>query len=100
MQCKDIPDLPILEFLATHGLPGMAWCNWCFGDENDVHQAMPSGIPDKLVLAKMRVLMTRGLVSGCPCGCRGDFALTKEGERFLLTANPNFTITHQPAYYE
>lgn len=79
MKCKDIPDLPVLQFLATHGQPGSGWCNWCFGDENDVHHAMPDGTPDKLVLAKMRMLMRKGLVSGCDCGCRGDFILTDKG---------------------
>lgn len=31
------------------------------------------GMPDKVVLAKARKLVRRGLVDGCACGCRGDF---------------------------
>ena len=76
MQCKDIPDRPILEFLAKH--PDL-WHNWCPGDDKDVRQAMPEGVPDKLVLAKMRKLIGRGVVGGCSCGCRGDFVITKKG---------------------
>lgn len=83
MQCKDIPDLPILAFLASHA-PG-TWHNWYFGDHLDVRNAMPE-CPDKLVLAKMRRLMERGLVDGCGCGCRGDFTITEEGIAYLLAA--------------
>lgn len=94
MQCKDIPDLPILEFLdgdlgsidlgnyiAKHNS-----ANW-FGDkfENSVTHAMPKGIASKLVLAKMRVLIKRGFVDGCDCGCRGDFRLTEKGRCYLMS---------------
>lgn len=79
-QCKDIPDKPIIQFLLKHK---GKWCNWYFGDERDVSQAMPLGIPEKLVLAKMRMLMRRGLVKGCSCGCRGDFEITEKGEEWL-----------------
>lgn len=81
MQCKDIPDRPILEFLLQHlGY----WCNWHVGNEYSVRQAMPAGIPEKLVLAKMRRLLARGLVQGCLCGCRGDFEITMKGRAFLM----------------
>lgn len=76
-QCKDIPDRPILEFLS--GLNGK-WANWYFGDERDVGRAMPAGIPEKLKLAKMRQMIHRGVVGGCPCGCRGDFVITEKGK--------------------
>lgn len=80
MQCKDIPDEPILRFLAQR--PGV-WHNWYFGDEKDVTQVMPVGTPEKLVLGKMRMLMRRDLVDGCACGCRGDFEITQKGLDFL-----------------
>lgn len=80
MQCKHIPDAPVLRFLDS--LNG-EWGNWYFGNERDVHAAMPSGTPEKLVLGKMRVLMARGLVDGCGCGCRGDFILTDKGRQAL-----------------
>lgn len=79
MQCKDIPDRPILEFLLAH--KGQ-WCTW-FGGERSVTRAMPATIPPKLGLAKMKTLIRRGLVCGCPCGCRGDFEITEKGEAWL-----------------
>jgi hypothetical protein len=80
MQCKDIPDKPIMEFLLKHK---GKWCNWYFEDERDVHSAMPKDTPEKLVLGKMRQLMKRGIVTGCCCGCRGDFEITPKGEEWL-----------------
>lgn len=81
MQCKDIPDLPILEFLNQNP---EKWHNW-FGDEypNSVTHAMPNGIPDKLIIAKMEMLIRRGLADGCTCGCRGDFVITSKGIEYL-----------------
>ena len=83
MQCKDIPDAPILAFLAQR--PGV-WHNWYFGDDRDVHLAMPADVPDKLVVAKMNRLMQRGLVDGCSCGCRGDYVITDKGLSALHAA--------------
>lgn len=76
-QCKDIPTEPIIEFVRKHGGIG---CNW-FGNqyERSVTHAMPEGTPPKLALAKMRQLIKRGLVTGCTCGCRGDFELKERG---------------------
>lgn len=83
MQCKDIPDLPVLQFLASHP----RWGTWIgVGNDgsgelfdNSVQHGMPQGVPDKLALAKMRGLIRRGLVDGCGCGCRGDFVITDKG---------------------
>lgn len=83
MQCKDIPDRPILEMLAKN--PDR-WHNWCFDNGFDVRRAMPEGIPSKLVLGKMRMLMRRKLVDGCDCGCRGDFVITEKGKAWLEAA--------------
>src|SRR5260221_371501 len=72
--CKDIPDQPVLDFIAAQG---GKWCTWN-GDGSvmpNVAVAMPEGVPAKVVLAKMRRLIKRGLVEGCICGCRGDFHL-------------------------
>lgn len=70
MQAKDVPDLPILAFLdSLYAAPAT-----CFpGHTNSVQRAMPPDTPPKVVLAKMRSLIKRGLVRGCACGCRGDF---------------------------
>lgn len=56
---------------------------WYFGDERDVTQALPPETTRKLVLAKMRMLIRRGPVDCCDCGCRGDFEITDKGESFL-----------------
>lgn len=91
MQCKDIPDLPILQFLAGpyDGWPVPGWGTWFWGrvykPENSVVRAMPEGIPAKLVRAKMAMLIRRGLVDGCSCGCRGDYELTSKGEAYLAS---------------
>lgn len=88
LQCKDIPDLPILRFIASHNGD---WCNLfdtegAAGSEKSVFHAMPDDTPWKLGLAKMRMLLRRGLVDGCGCGCRGDFFLTDKGREFLQKA--------------
>lgn len=78
MQCKDIPDKPILEFLKS--LNG-SWATWFYGEyDNTVQKVFPIEAQNtKLVLAKMRQMIRRGVVEGCPCGCRGDFVITKKG---------------------
>ena len=88
-QCKDIPDLPILKFIRDND-PGTGVGWWDMqprdGYQPTVRDAMPPDIPDKLALAKMRMLMRRGLVNGCTCGCRGDFTLTDKGRVKLVAA--------------
>ena len=95
MQCKDIPTLPILAFLAEHGGIGSNWyeVQWDNGLPNvrSVRHAMPAGAPEKLVLAKMRQLISKGLVDGCDCGCRGDFELTDKGKLLLAARKGNAT---------
>ena len=81
MQAKDIPELPILDFLV--GLPLGQWAGWGCCSRYDVRKAVPDGTPAKVFLAKMRSLIARGLVSGCACGCRGDFEITIKGRELL-----------------
>lgn len=83
MKTSDIPERPILEFLAKHQ---GEWCNWFSlasvgldGYSRSVISAMPKGVPDKLALSKMKALVRKGLVNGCTCGCRGDFEITDAG---------------------
>lgn len=76
IQCKDIADEPILQFLlkAKGNL-----CSW-----HSVRNALPENFAaKKLILAKMGQLIKRGLINGCPCGCRGDFQITPKGEEYL-----------------
>jgi hypothetical protein len=88
MQCKDIPELPILRFLAGpyDNWPVPRWATWFNYEprpENSVLNAMPLGTPAKLALAKMRQMIRKGLVEGCGCGCRGDFEITDKGRALL-----------------
>lgn len=86
MQCKDIPGEPILCYLADRaGTPCSAFSPTAAPSAigRTVREAMPPEAPDKLVLAKMRQLIRRGLVSGCACGCRGDFEITERGRECL-----------------
>jgi len=86
MQCKDIPEQPILDFIAKVERDGEAspyisatwfWTNdW--KPENSVVHAMPEGTPPKLALAKMKSMIRKGLVEGCACGCRGDFTVARK----------------------
>ncbi len=84
LQCKDIPTLPILKFLVDERY-SYSWKNWCLCNELDVRNVMPNGfdLPDKLVIAKMRNLIYKGLVEGCACGCRGDFEITEKGLKLI-----------------
>jgi hypothetical protein len=101
MQCKDIADVPILRLLADlppyPGGQARIWGNWIFDDEADVRRVMPAGVPDKLVLAKMRQLIRRGVVDGCPCGCRGDFEITEKGLAELADAGREADAPRQVA---
>lgn len=78
MQCKDIPDKPILEFLSTQE----EWCNLL-----QMMFVFNKGIPEKLLLAKLNNLIKRGFIHGCTCGCRGDFYITEKGREFLKALN-------------
>lgn len=89
MQCKDLPDLPILEFLsATTGF-GATWFDLRDDagnlTERSVLNAMPNGTPATLARAKMTMLIRRGLVDGCSCGCRGDYEITDAGKQYLCS---------------
>jgi hypothetical protein len=51
--------------------------NWYGGDWHDTYRLSDTmQIPVKVLTAKLRRLKRRGIVDGCPCGCRGDWHLT------------------------
>lgn len=78
VQAKHIPTDAILAMLANeeyeYGLGAHL---------REVSALFDDRFPWKVVLAKMRGLIKRGLVSGCDCGCRGDFEITAAGRRAL-----------------
>lgn len=95
MQCKDIPELPVLQFLASLN----RWATRFSGLDNSIQQAMPAQTPDKLVRAKMASLIRRKLVDGCICGCRGDYELTPAGQINLAARTTTLALptTDAPA---
>ena len=77
MKCSDIPTGPIIEFIRDHGGVGCGWHNNPELDNynRSVRNVIPARFPNKLVLAKLRKLINKGIIDGCACGCRGDFDL-------------------------
>lgn len=87
MQCKDIPDQPIIEWL-NQNTDSEHWATWGKGySMPTVADCMPEGTPPKLQLAKMKKLIDKGLVNGCACGCRGDFYIDANNEKRLRPKN-------------
>lgn len=91
LQAKDIPDRAVLEFvektsmveaLPLGGQTASCLPRWvfCWDFERDGYFG---SLPWKVVQAKLRQLLKRKLLTGCGCGCRGDWELTVDGEREL-----------------
>lgn len=77
MQCKDIPDAPLVRFVARKQTELGTWvCVW------DLEPPY-SELPDNLFRAKMGKLINKGYLTGCNCGCRGDYEVTDKGREFL-----------------
>lgn len=77
-QAKHIPDKVVLDYLAQRPTVWHTWWRIEPKEPNDmptVADAVPPEIPERVILAKMRALVSRKLVIGCACGCRGDFHL-------------------------
>lgn len=66
MKAADISDEEMLSIMQKVALPHGATMLL------DAQKAMPQ-YPPKIVLAKFRSMIKRGIIEGCPCGCRGDF---------------------------
>lgn len=68
----------------THGGPGwsIGVSRWDIGVELWEY-------PEKVLLAKLRKLVRRRLLDGCPCGCRGDFVITEAGRALLAAQEGN-----------
>ncbi len=69
MQAKDITDETLMAAVrAVRGINRVPeWSSlW------DIQRQL-SGVHTKIVLAKLKSAVKRGLLKGCTCGCRGDF---------------------------
>lgn len=84
MKCSDIPNIDILWFILCvnrvgRGIP----CTFTNRGPFNIARGMPPGTPEKLRLKKMSSLMRKGLITGCPCGCTGNFFITEKGKEYL-----------------
>lgn len=68
MKASDIDEASFLAAMGKVDRGGGA-CRW--------HVAEELKFPEKVVLAKARRLLRRGTISGCGCGCRGDWEVAK-----------------------
>lgn len=93
MKASDIPDIDVLERVQAcqegrceavlHDLFFRA-PHWSMTAV--VQEALPE-FPPKVVAAKLSRLLRRGLLTGCDCGCRGDWELTDKGREVILEAH-------------
>lgn len=79
VQAKNIPDGTALAMVRE--LAAQAQSSASLDDLAGV-----LGYPWKVVAAKCRALVKRGLLDGCACGCRGDFTVTPAGAEMLKQA--------------
>ena len=83
IQTKDIDTLKILKYLESV----FPKCVSAYEDcELSIFNVIPKETPFKLILSKMKLLIKKGFVDGCGCGCRGDFVITKKGMK--ITKQP------------
>jgi hypothetical protein len=101
-KCSDIPDLAFLaaidECCSLRTEPGGRYpytmaTRWdvaaiLAGHREDVGGSPRDypGVPEKVVMAKATKLDKRKLISGCGCGCRGDFEVTAKGRELQRAA--------------
>jgi hypothetical protein len=77
LQAKDIPDQVVIDAVVSqYGVHGGNGPNNGLASSSlwDVQRVL-SDYPPKVVLAKLASLIERGMLDGCACGCRGDFAV-------------------------
>lgn len=79
-QAKDIPTELILRIINELGARFLERCNrpprydCAWATIWDIEASIDT-MPKKVVLAKLRKLMKAGYITGCDCGCRGDYEL-------------------------
>ena len=66
MKASDLDDVEVILAIESARGDGM----WAMRGE--IENQFPE-YPWKVITAKLRSMKRRGLVQGCPCGCRGDW---------------------------
>lgn len=84
---KDIPTLPILEFLWRLKVqqPPSTATHWQDVPSLRPVIPFPKEVPAKVHLAKLDQLARKGLINGCACGCAGAWEITAKGIERLET---------------
>lgn len=77
MKCEDISTAEVCRIISLTQQREKRWANL-----SEIAAAFP-GCPPKLLLAKLRQMVKRYYLNGCPCGCRGDFDLLSKGKQLL-----------------
>ena len=67
MKASDVPEGQIIEAIEQRKFRDLGANVW-----TEIMPRLPE-FPEKVVLAKVRSMMKRGIIKGCPCGCRGDW---------------------------
>lgn len=71
MKAGDLSEAAILALLNEH--PGEPHTHWDVGGGLRVFDPAHPDAPEKVLTAKLRSMVRRGLIRGCGCGCRGDW---------------------------
>lgn len=95
MKAADIPDTAMLYYVASS--PKRNSAGWVMLWDMQ-HAPIFAQFPPKVVLAKARALLKRGLLSGCGCGCRGDFTVTEKGMALMPAQHVN-CVTDLPSAF-
>lgn len=72
VKAADISDADFVAAVAAIQRDKGMWAN-----TSEVQDRLGADIPVKVVLAKARRLIRRGVITGCACGCRGDFEVAE-----------------------
>lgn len=69
IQCKDVDKVDVLRVIEKKSLSTIPYVMlW------EIEDDFPN-IPNKVILAKLRQMVRAGWITGCGCGCRGDFEI-------------------------
>ena len=71
---RKVSESGLLEVLRRE--PNARHTHWFVNGALRVYDPAWPDAPEKLVLARLRAMERKGLVTGCGCGCRGDWMVT------------------------